>query len=209
MRIPSHALSTRATNITSGDRSDAVTVTTWVTLVLLVVVFLGREIIKFTVVRKFAIDDLLILAATVSLAIIFAVGLSVTALRLASDGLGVFGLLTLRRANNLQQAYYASNLLYIASLGFAKLSLIVFFYKIYQVQRTQRRVVLGLGIFILGWIIASLVTIAFQCGFTRPWEMFTLHCYDIVSHLPGLQPCMMICMNANVSIRDPSGLCFA
>ncbi|CAI6331694.1 unnamed protein product [Periconia digitata] len=177
MRIPSSAITKRATNFTTGNRSDAITVATWVSLVVLVVFFLSREVIKFTVVRKFAIDDLFILAAT-----IFAAGLTVTALRLASDGLGVdSGSLTVRRAYVLMKAYYASNFLYIASLGFAKLSLVVFFYKIHQVQRTQRRVVLGFGIFILAWTVASLVAIAFQCGLPQPWEMFSLHCYDLGS----------------------------
>lgn len=66
MRIPSSALTTRAANVTTENRSDAVTVTTCVTLVILSIFFISREAIKFVVVRKFAIDDLFILAATVS-----------------------------------------------------------------------------------------------------------------------------------------------
>ncbi|KAJ4349678.1 uncharacterized protein N0V89_008295 [Didymosphaeria variabile] len=125
--------------------------------------------------KKAGIDDLFILTATV-----FAVGLSVTVLILASDGLGVSGVLTLRRADAIQKGYYASNFLYILTIGFAKLSLISFFYSVHH-QRAQRRAVLAIGFFILAWTLASLAAIAFQCGLPKPWEIFTLHCYNTVS----------------------------
>jgi hypothetical protein len=111
----------------------------------------------------------------------FAIGLSITTLILASDGLGVFGPLTVRRANHIMKGYYASNFLYIAALGFAKLALVTFFYHIHKVQQTHRRFVLGFGVFILVWTLASLVAVAFQCGLPRPWEVLTLHCYHSVS----------------------------
>lgn len=99
---------------------------------------------------------------------------------ISSDGLGVLGPLTQRHANALEKGYYASNLLYITSLGFAKLSLVTFFYGIH-IQRAQRRVVLCFGIFVLAWTLASLAAVAFQCGLPKPWEVLTLHCYNSVS----------------------------
>jgi hypothetical protein len=111
---------------------------------------------------------------------IFAIGFAVTALTLASDGLGVFGRLSNQRANAIMKGYYASEFLYISSIGFVKLSLVMFFHAIF-VQRTERRVVQGLGIFIIAWTLASLLAVAFQCGLPRPWEMLTLHCYNSVS----------------------------
>lgn len=116
----------------------------------------------------------------VNLSQVFAVGLSVTILILASDGLGVLAVLTLRRADAIQKGYYASNFLYILTLGFAKLSLVSFFYSVHH-QRGQRRAVLAIGIFILAWTLASLAAVAFQCGLPKPWEVLTLHCYNIVS----------------------------
>ena len=115
----------------------------------------------------------------------FAIGLSVTLLALASSGLGVSGPLTLRRADTIQKTLYASNFFYVLTLGFAKLSLLSFFYSIYH-QRGQRRVVLAIGIFILAWTIASLATVAFQCGLPKPWEVLTLHCFNVVSSIVAL-----------------------
>ncbi|KAF2679767.1 hypothetical protein K458DRAFT_393607 [Lentithecium fluviatile CBS 122367] len=172
MWMPASTLSSRALSITPDNKSDAVTITTWVTLGTLVVAFFARAAIKYKVVQKVTIDDLFILLATV-----FAICLSITSLILASDGIGVFDDLTLKRANALMKAYYASNFLYIATIGLAKLSLITFFYRDHN-QRNQHRYVLGFGIFVLAWTLISIVAVAFQCGLPKPWEVFTLHCYN-------------------------------
>ncbi|KAF2790511.1 hypothetical protein K505DRAFT_217606, partial [Melanomma pulvis-pyrius CBS 109.77] len=172
MTIPSTSLAVRATPITPDNKSTAITIATWLLMVIFIIMFLLREAIKFVVLRKFAVDDLLIL-----LAVIFAVGFSITTLILASDGLGVLGTLTLRRADAIMKGYYASDFLYILTIGFVKLSLVTFFHSI-VIQGTQRRVVQGLGLFISAWTFASLLAVAFQCGLPRPWEMMTLHCYN-------------------------------
>jgi hypothetical protein len=192
MNIPRTSFQQRGTTTPSGDKSNIITIVAWATLVLSVLVFLARQCIKFAVGRKKAdIDDLFILTATVRKHIdtaldpvnmfqIFAIGLSVTVLILASDGLGVSSILTLRKADAIQKGYYASDFLYILTIGFAKLSLVSFFYSVHH-QRGQRRAVLAIGIFILTWTLASLAVVAFQCGLPKPWEILTLHCYNIVS----------------------------
>ena len=83
------------------------------------------------------------------------------------------------------KTYYASDFLYISTLGFAKLSLIYFFYSIH-VQRGQRRFALAFALFILAWTFASLAAVAFQCGLPKPWEMLTLHCYSTVSRFNAI-----------------------
>lgn len=88
--------------------------------------------------------------------------------------------LTVRKADLIQKGYYASEFLYILTIGFAKLSLVAFFYSVYH-QRGQRRAVLAIGIFIFAWTLASIAAVAFQCGLPKPWETLTLHCYNIVS----------------------------
>jgi hypothetical protein len=78
------------------------------------------------------------------------------------------------------KGYYASELLYTSSICFSKLSLLYLFYMIVAGRRTQRRVVLAFGGFILAWSLSSLVVIAFQCQLPRPWEMMTLRCFNTV-----------------------------
>jgi hypothetical protein len=173
MVISRISLAVRAEPITSHNKTTAITIATLLLLATLIIVVLSREAIKFTVLRKFQSDDFLILFAT-----LFAIGHTVSALILASNGLGKEEVsLTLKSANIIQKAYYSSDLLYISSICFGKLSLIAFFHGI-KINTLQRRLVQVFGAFILVWSTVSLVAVAFQCGLPRPWEVITLHCYD-------------------------------
>lgn len=111
---------------------------------------------------------------------LFGIGLSVTALILATNGLGVRRHPTTPPSTTLMKAYYASDFLYISSLCFAKLSLIVYFGNIFF-QRTHRRVVSAMGVLVGVWSAVSLGAVAFQCQLPKPWEVMTLRCYNRVS----------------------------
>jgi hypothetical protein len=78
------------------------------------------------------------------------------------------------------KGYYASELLYISAMCFAKLSILVLFYNVVALM-PHRFVVLGFGIFIFTWSVASAIATAFQCSMPQPWEMLTLRCFDTVS----------------------------
>jgi len=80
------------------------------------------------------------------------------------------------------KGYYASELLYISSLCFSKLSIIVLFYNV-VVLRTHRFFVFGFGICIFTWSVASAAAVALQCELPKPWEMMTLRCFNTVSIL--------------------------
>jgi hypothetical protein len=80
------------------------------------------------------------------------------------------------------KGYYASEFFYVSSICFSKLSLLVLFYNIVASQRMLRRLVLGVGAFILTWSATSLLAIAFQCQLPRPWELMTLRCFNTVGH---------------------------
>ena len=77
------------------------------------------------------------------------------------------------------KVYYASELLYISSLCFSKLSIVVLFYNI-VVLRTHRMFALSFGVCIFMWSLASLAAVALQCNLPRPWEMMTLRCFNTV-----------------------------
>lgn len=100
---------------------------------------------------------------------------------LTSQGFGALGFLSVDRANAIMKAYYASELLYVSSLCFSKLSIVVLFYNV-VVLRTHRMFVLSFGISIFLWSLASLTAAAFQCSFPRPWEMMTLRCFNMVGN---------------------------
>jgi hypothetical protein len=78
------------------------------------------------------------------------------------------------------KGYYASEFLYISSICFSKLSLLVLFYNVVAVRRMHRRLMFGFGTFIVIWSMTSLVVVAFQCELPRPWEMMSLRCFNTV-----------------------------
>ncbi|KAH7127207.1 hypothetical protein B0J11DRAFT_505914 [Dendryphion nanum] len=165
-------LMARAGSVTADDKSTAVMIATWVTLAVVVIMFISRQGIRYMQNKKVTVDDVFIFLATT-----FAIGLSVTTLVLASQGLGVREQLTTPRANILMKAHYASDFLYVLSICFPKLTLVAFFHRI-VVQRAERRITQVFGIFIIAWTLASLAAVAFQCSLPRPWEMMTLRCYN-------------------------------
>lgn len=112
-------------------------------------------------------------------------------------------LLSVDRANTIMKGYYASELLYIASLCFAKLSILVLFYNV-VVLRTHRIFVFSFGLCIFAWSVASIVAVAFQCDMPRPWEMMTLRCFNTVSALLTVD----FIIGAN-GYSGSSGLCIA
>jgi hypothetical protein len=117
----------------------------------------------------------------------FAIGLFITVYILATKGLGISGPTTDERLNILMKGYYASEFLYISSLCFSKLTLLVLFHVIVAGQRTLRRLVLGFGALISIWTIASIAAVALQCQLPRPWEMMTLRCFNTVCVLQSYE----------------------
>ncbi|KAF1359302.1 hypothetical protein EJ07DRAFT_40773, partial [Lizonia empirigonia] len=154
------------------DRSNTITIATYALTGAFVTFFIARQIMKVIVFRRFALDDVFI-----SLATMFGVSLSVTTLLLASKGFGILGPLTLERADTIMKGYYATELLYISTLCFSKLSILVLFYNV-AVLRTHRFFVLGFSICISAWSVTSVIAAAFQCELPRPWEMMTLRCFN-------------------------------
>jgi hypothetical protein len=79
------------------------------------------------------------------------------------------------------KGYYASEIVYVAAIGFAKLSILVLFYNIVVTQRIVRRAVTSFGVVVLAWTVASVIAIAFQCGLPRPWGISGSRCFNLVS----------------------------
>lgn len=80
----------------------------------------------------------------------------------------------------LQKNQYAANLLYIASLALARVSVLIFVMQL-SPRRTYKQVSLGLIITISVWSLLSVFTLAFQCSIPKPWDFYGDRCLDRVS----------------------------
>lgn len=99
------------------------------------------------------------------------------------NGLGRdMSLLTQSQLVVYQKAEYANNLLYIATLGLAKLSIISLLI-ILTASKPHRNLGLALASFIGLWTVFSICLAAFQCGTTEPWRFLGNEemCFNIVS----------------------------
>lgn len=112
---------------------------------------------------------------------VLAISLSVTTLALAADSRDVSASSTSEQADIISKGYYASELFFVSAVCFPKLSILVLFYDVVAGKRFIRRVVLTLGALILAWTLASLITVAFQCGLPHPWETAGSYCINAVS----------------------------
>lgn len=74
---------------------------------------------------------------------------------------------------------YASNLLFILNLCFAKLSVLQLLRLVTPVK-LHLRLVLGAGAFVILWSIASELASAFQCKTPNTWKVIGNQCFDRV-----------------------------
>lgn len=79
------------------------------------------------------------------------------------------------------QAEYANSILYIATLGFSKLSIISLL-MILTASKLHRHLGLGFAAFMALWAAFSICVLAFQCGTTHPWSFLgdKKMCFNIV-----------------------------
>ena len=132
----------------------------------------------------------------------FAIGQTAAVSVAASDGLGqhirtldqsqISGILKVRSVLSLVplfdikscsevlKAQYAAHLLYIPSLCFAKLALLSVLYRVSPVK-WDKRLISGVGLFIIIWAAVAVVVEAFQCQVPQAWNYLDQKCINRVS----------------------------
>lgn len=84
--------------------------------------------------------------------------------------------------STLMKGHFASEILYISTICFAKLSILVIFHTIFQKQRTHRRSVLIFGYFILAWSVASGLAVVLRCALPNLLKALSSQSVNAVSH---------------------------
>ncbi|KAL6155154.1 hypothetical protein ACJQWK_00761 [Exserohilum turcicum] len=161
-----------------ADVGPFINVVTWILLITSALAVLTRLITKRVLRRRIDIDDaFVVLALTASIASGAAVSIQ------TENGLGRdISLLTTGQIVAYRKAEYANNMLYIATLGFAKLSIISLLMML-TASKLHRNLGLALACFIALWAVFSICVSAFQCGTIEPWRFLGNNriCFDIVS----------------------------
>ncbi|CAG8909247.1 unnamed protein product [Penicillium egyptiacum] len=156
--------------------TPAVNVLTWFMLVTAILSVLTRLGTKYFIFRKWTFDDGL---ATTSM--VFCIAQSIAVSKAAENGLGQHrDMLSDVKIESIMKAEYAATILFIASICFSKLSLLVFIRNLTPAA-LDRRFALVLGISIGLWAIASIFTAAFQCHVPQTWNYLHGSCFNRAS----------------------------
>ncbi|KAJ5456637.1 hypothetical protein N7530_011911 [Penicillium desertorum] len=153
--------------------TPAVNVLTWFMLVTAILSVLTRLGTKYFIFRKWTFDD-----GLVTTSIVFCIAQSIAVSKATENGLGQHrDMLSDAKIESIMKAEYAATILFIASICFSKLSLLVFIRNLTPAS-LDRRFALVLGISIAVWAIASIFTAAFQCRVPQTWNYLHGTCFD-------------------------------
>ncbi|KAJ5932280.1 hypothetical protein N7516_006769 [Penicillium verrucosum] len=153
--------------------TPAINVLTWFMLVTTILSVLTRLGTKYFIFRKWTFDDGL---ATAS--VVFCIAQSIAVSVATGNGLGQHvEMLSEHKIEIILKAEYSATILFIASICFSKLSLLVFVRNLTPAS-LDRRFALVLGIFIGLWTIASILTAIFQCNIPQIWNYLQGTCFD-------------------------------
>ncbi|KPI39142.1 uncharacterized protein AB675_4537 [Cyphellophora attinorum] len=122
------------------------------------------------------IDDILAV-----LAMFMAIGSTITISLAVNDGLGQKDIVRdLSKTGQMQKNVFASSLLYILTLLFAKLSTVVLAARLCA-QRSHRVVIYGVLGFSIAWGLAAVFADAFRCPLSETYDLYGPACADIFS----------------------------
>ncbi|CAI7569436.1 unnamed protein product [Penicillium glandicola] len=153
--------------------TPAVNVLTWFMLVTAILSVLTRLGTKYFIFRKWTLDDGLAATSTM-----LCIGQSIAVSLATANGLGQHReMLSDLKIESMMKAEYAATILFIASICFSKLSLLVFIRNLTPAS-LDRRFALVLGILIGLWAITSIFTAAFQCHLPQTWNYLHGTCFD-------------------------------
>ncbi|KAJ5607441.1 hypothetical protein N7537_004060 [Penicillium hordei] len=152
--------------------TPTVNVMTWFMLVTAILSVLTRLGTKYFIFRKWTFDDGLAAAS-----LVFCIAQSISVSVAAENGLGQHvEMLSDRKIESVMKAEYSATILFIASICFSKLSLLVFIRNLTPAS-LDRRFALVLGILIGLWTIASILTAIFQCNLPQTWNYLRGTCF--------------------------------
>ena len=113
------------------------------------------------------------------------IGFSIALIEAVDDGLGKMEkLLDPTHIANVVKAQYAADILYIAALALAKVSILLLLYRL-SVARMHKKVAMTTVAVTGVWALAGIITIAAECGSHLPWTSQPPQCIDIRSFWIG------------------------
>ncbi|CAD6446528.1 1e6bd8fd-17e8-4b98-b7a7-6bab7964e67e [Sclerotinia trifoliorum] len=168
-------LSSRQIIISSHDEGPLVNIVSWIGLSTMILGVGARIGSKYLVVRRCSTDDGLIIVA-----MCFGICHSVFLSMMVNNGLGRYqDTLNSKELEYYQKYAYASQLVYIPTLCFAKLSTL-FYLRALTPDSNYAILNRVTEVCVILWALCAEVSVAFQCDLPNPWAVLsTDECFNI------------------------------
>ncbi|KAJ5831832.1 hypothetical protein N7474_000143 [Penicillium riverlandense] len=157
-----------------GDtKVPAVNVTTWVLLVTIIFSVFARLGTKYRLFHKLTVDDVLIIAS-----LVFGISQGIVVSLAVGSGYGKH-IKNVSSADQVQvmKNLFAGSLLYILSLMFSKLSMIVFIRSLTPSSK-DKWLARGVEVIVYAWATVAIFGSAFQCAVPHTWDIWNGQCFD-------------------------------
>ncbi|KAL4895746.1 hypothetical protein BDV59DRAFT_191657 [Aspergillus ambiguus] len=156
------------------SRTPAVNVTTWFLLVTTILSVLTRLGTKYRIFRKWTTDDYFSIAS-----LGFCAAQSIAVSMATANGYGEhYDTLTKNQIEGVMKSQYSANILFICSMCSSKLALTRFIYGLTPAS-LDRRIAVGLEVFIVLWAVAGIFSSAFWCRPPQTWDYLHGQCFNI------------------------------
>jgi len=159
---------------TSVDHGPLVSVMSWFLVITAFLSVLACVSTRYVAVRQVSLGDV-----SMVLAMLLAIGQSITTSLQASNGLGEhIESVSPDRLTRFQKSTYASGFLYIGALSAIKISICLHLNSVTPV-RLHKAMILCVGAFTCLWMVSCFFAIGFQCQLPNPWQFVEGNCIDI------------------------------
>ncbi|KAF7954416.1 hypothetical protein EAE96_005538 [Botrytis aclada] len=159
--------------ITSSNKTPLVEIFVWIPITASALGVCAHLGTKLAISEKFEWQDHFVL---ISMA--FSIGQTIAVAIECSNGLGkLFDTLKQGQVETVLKAEYSASILYIASLFFAKMSIVIFIYDFTPIA-AERITTKIFGFVISLWAITSILAVAFQCRSSKVWDSIGGECFN-------------------------------
>ncbi|CAI7567762.1 unnamed protein product [Penicillium viridicatum] len=164
------------TRFKDDTKDPAVNVTTWVLLVTIIFSVSARLATKIRLFKRLTTDDLLIIAS-----LVLGIGQSIVVSLAVGSGYGKHSKdVSSADMEQVMKNLFAASLLYLLSLTFSKLSLVVFIRGLTPSAK-DKWLARGVEVIVYAWAVVAIFGTAFQCSLPHTWDFQNGQCFNLLA----------------------------
>ncbi|KAF7952262.1 uncharacterized protein EAE97_001759 [Botrytis byssoidea] len=159
--------------ITSSNKTPLVQIFVWIPITASALGVCAHLSTKLAISEKFEWQDHFVM-----ISMVFSIGQTIAVAIQCANGFGKFlETLTDEQVEMILKADFSASILYITSLFFAKMSIVMFIYDFTPIA-AERIATKVLGSVISLWAVTSILAVVFQCRSSKVWDSISGECFN-------------------------------